>query len=279
MLLYLCGVVCVAMFIFLILMVKTDIIRKSTSAAKNLTRKAVDKMDPKHPEYLIISLGFFGFWIVFTIVSFILSPVLMYAFYVFMAILNIVATICGMIERDIEGNPYGDLPELVLPDVGIIEGWFYFWLLSTIGWVVINIILLAECADRIQNKNKKGPTTINMPVKEEPPKQEIVPKPQIILPPPKPKPVHVDYPKAPDASVKKYYCLDDGVTSKTWLTINEAKYYVNTLSFRKVFQLDGKNLVCRVYTKGNWVTHSKTKINCDDNGKLTFGKTMKIVQS
>lgn len=218
-------------------------------------------------------------WIGLSVASFVLSPITTYALCIVLFIFNAVMYMFSMAIDDMEGKTFVDHWTPVFPKMS-------FTIVGFITWIFITIILFYEyyvdnkrIKERQQRqKEKEEQLKLARQRLQQQQQQFAAPlaSPPTPLPPPKPALSQMILPKAPNASVKKYYCLDDGLTTKTWLAMSEVKYYVNTLSLKKLLLLDGKNIVCRVYTKGQWTSHSITRINCDDNGKLSFGRTTKI---
>ncbi len=264
-LIYVCICVCAICAIILILMAKTNFLYNWYIRSKN---KYV------YDERLNTIYGWLITWFALSLGSFLLSPVIAYAIYVIIAALNMFFVVLVFI---IDGDSL-NLPDIWMPKWGIINTWLGFWVCLTIYLFVEFTIEYKKINERLRRqKEKKEEMSRKLAIlraRQTTQTSDDTPPPQ----PPDPKPTlpQITLPRAPNASVRKYYCLDDGITAKTWLTMSEAKYYVSTLSFKKVLQLDGKHIVCRIYTKGSWVSHSMTQINCDDNGKLTFGRTTRL---
>lgn len=256
----------------------TGLIYLFSKSMMNDTEKFINyikgKMPSKSKSTIANIMAVFLVWAAISIVSFIFSPIIALIIYVAIVLINfahiaIVALINGLTVFDC-----GETPDVFLPKWEVMDAWFGFWIFMTICYI---FYIISEI--RNENNSKLRKKEMEESQKRQMSSSTIpldAPTPPEPLPPPKPILPQITLPRAPNTSVRKYYCLDDGITAKTWLTMNEAKYYVSTLSFKKVLQLDGKHIVCRIYTKGSWVSHSMTQINCDDNGKLTFGRTTRL---
>lgn len=274
-----CGVLIVICVIWLILLVKTDIMVKMDNMVKRLIYGSPSKITHKGNsiQYTII------LWIFLSIASFVLSPVTTYLLCVFILIVNCLGFMIEVADDSINGRMFTNHSPGFFPDMDFLYVGIGTWIFVTISMFIYGINDY-EKASKKDKKREEEEERLKLAKQRFQQQQQQSPTPHPSSPPeplPPPKPVlsQVVLPKAPNTSVKKYYCLDDGLTTKTWLTMGEAKYYVNTLSLKKLLLLNGKNIVCRVYTKGQWASHSVTRINCDDNGKLSFGRTTKITAS
>ncbi|MCI6119442.1 MAG: hypothetical protein MR717_09215 [Prevotella sp.] len=265
-----CGVLIVICVIWLILLVKTDIMVKMDNMVKRLIYGSPSKITYKGDsiQYTII------LWVFLSIASFVLSPVTAYLFCIFVFIINCLGFMVEVADDSINGRMFTNHSPGFYPDLNFLYVGIVTWIFVTIAILIYGI----NDYEKASKKDKKREEEDKNDKAGADRDKNLTPTPTP-LPQPKPALSQVVLPKAPNASVKKYYCLDDGLTTKTWLTMSEAKYYVNTLSLKKLLLLNGKNIVCRVYTKGQWTSHSITRINCDDNGKLSFGRTTKITAS
>lgn len=265
-----CGVLIVICVIWLILLVKTDIMVKMDNMVKRLIYGSPSKITHKGNsiQYTII------LWIFLSIASFVLSPVTTYLLCIFILIVNCLGFMVEVADDSINGRMFTNHSPGFFPDMDFLYVGIGTWIFVTISMFIYGINDYEKASEKDRKREEEDKNDKAGADRD----KNLTPTPTP-LPQPKPALPQVVLPKAPNASVKKYYCLDDGLTTKTWLTMSEAKYYVNTLSLKKLLLLNGKNIVCRVYTKGQWASHSITRINCDDNGKLSFGRTTKITAS
>lgn len=262
-----CTVLIIICVVWFILLAKTNIMVKIDDAVERIKKRPKSRITNKKNSIQFTITG----WVILSIASFVLSPVTTYLLCIVIFIFNIAMYMINSIIDDMNGRIFVDHWDFVFPKLSFLNVGIGTWVIMTFIMLIygINDYETASEKDRKceeEDKNDKAGADKD---------KNITPTPTP-LPPPKPVLSQVVLPRAPNASVKKYYCLDDGLTTKTWLTMSEAKYYVNTLSLKKLLLLNGKNIVCRVYTKGQWTSHSITRINCDDNGKLSFGRTTKI---
>ena len=255
-----CTVLIIICVVWFILLAKTNIMVKIDNAVERRKKRPKSRITNKKDsiQFTIIS------WIILSIASFVLSPVTTYLLCIVIFIFNTAMYMINSIIDDMNGRIFVDHWKFVFPKLSFLNVGIGTWVIMTFIMLIYGMADYEKASEMDEKRKKEEGEQSSTLHPSSPP--EPLPTPalsQVILP------------KAPNASVKKYYCLDDGLTTKTWLTMSEVKYYVNTLSLKKLLLLDGKNIVCRVYAKGQWTSHSITRINCDDNGKLSFGRTTK----